>query len=542
MPLNVALPVPTSVTPANSTTIATSRPTLGAVVTGSVPIIRNWQISATANFTVVTMSIVDSTYSTTKSAGGGSPIPTRLPQGTWYIRCRTQDSIGDWSNWSTNNLFTISHVPSSSNRSHWSGAAYTYAPTITVTWDFVDPDPEDYQTGYQVEFWKLNDIANKVESGIITSGATSHVFAVPDATWKATDLRWRLRVYDQDSQRDDWSLEQSFYLYDGPLPAITFPTDTQVISTAQPTITWTFSAANGRTQDMWRAFITQFGVGTIADSGYRAEPSTRSWTVPFPVILIGQSYTLYVVVADSVGMQVQVLSNFTATYDLPDAPIFSLNTSNFRVGGVVYVDWSTAVVEATCTGWKVFRRRVGYGPAWTLLAELPPAARGYYDYLAPSASDAEYSVVQTATSFGEVVESPYPVQSFYGESKYALVCPSDPSLNLSLYIVTADSFEDEQEMASQNLIGRGRRVEYGTRFGQTGSLTADIRDQQGGPTAREQRLTLGALRSSGLPVYLRTPFGDVWSVAAQSANVSRVAGVGMQEMATVTIAYTEITA
>jgi hypothetical protein len=98
-------------------------------------------------------------------------------------------------------------------------------------------------------------------------------------------------------------------------------------------------------------------------------------------------------------------------------------------------------------------------------------------------------------------------------------------------------------MATQNLIGRGRRVEYGTRFGQVGSLTARFldREEPGGLTAREQRLALEALRSSQQKVYLRNAFGDVWQIAISSAKFTRQAGVGLQEITTVSLSYSELT-
>jgi hypothetical protein len=96
-------------------------------------------------------------------------------------------------------------------------------------------------------------------------------------------------------------------------------------------------------------------------------------------------------------------------------------------------------------------------------------------------------------------------------------------------------------MAHINLIGRGRRVEYGTRYGQQGSLTAQLRNTPE-ITARGQRIAIEMLRNAQLKTYLRNPFGDVWAVALNSAQFTRVPGTGLHEAVDVTIEYAEISA
>lgn len=540
----IPVPVPTALTPVVSAVSTTSRPAVGASVaamTGGVQIKREWTLATDASFTLNVRTIIDDTLGSTKSGTVAFPVlPARLAQGTWYIRARTLDSFGVASAWTGTNTFSVLHAATSSNRQPSSGIALAYEATKQVTWVFNDPDPEDYQLKYEVELWKLSAPGTVIASGVITSATAAHTFTIPDITWKATDLRWRLRTTDRDNIAGAWSVDQSFFLYDIPVPAITFPAEAQVISSAQPNFTWTFTAANSRTQASWRMVVTQVGVGVVADSGVVAG-TALAWLLPSPVILVGVNYSATLTTVDSVGLPGSDTNAFTATYLAPTTPVFTLNTASFATAGLIVVDWSTSNTDGTNLRWKVLRRLTGT-LTWTLIGETATGVKTYSDYLAPSATNIEYSVVQVAESFGSSVESAYPIQSFYGESEYALVCPVKPALNLRLYIVTSDDFEDEQEMATQNLIGRGRRVEYGTRFGQTGSLTADFRDQSGGPTARQQTLALQALRTSGLLVYLRNPFGDVWAVAAQSAGISRVPGVGMQAMATASIAYTEITA
>jgi hypothetical protein len=545
--IQITPPVPTALVPAAAAVATTSRPAVGADVaamTDGITVQREWTIASNTIFTTSVTTIIEPTLSLTKSGTYAFPaLPSRLAQGTWYIRCRVIDQYGVVGAWAAYNTFTVAHAPTaSSSRLPGSGQAVAYAGTRQVTWVFADPDTEDYQTKYEAELWKQSAPGSPIVSGLITSGVGAHTFTIPDVTWKAVDLRWRVRTTDRDNVVGAWSPDSSFFMYDLPVPTITFPAEAQVITTAQPTFTWTFSATNGRTQASFRVVVTKVSDSSvIADSGVVAG-TALSWQIPTPSILVSTNYSVALTLVDSAGLSATDNNAFTATYSAPTTPVFSVTGAQFEDLGRVFVDWSTATTDATNLGWKVYRRITGE-PGWTFVAETVSAVKTYYDYLCPSATNVQYSVVQVAESFGAPVESAYPSVDFYGEAKYFLVCPDDDSLNLKLHSVTADDFEDEQEMATQNLIGRGRRVEYGTRYGQTGSLTADFRDREevGGMTAREQRLALEALRSSGLKVYLRNPFGDVWAVALQSARLTRQAGVGMQEITSVSISYTEIT-
>ena len=93
--------------------------------------------------------------------------------------------------------------------------------------------------------------------------------------------------------------------------------------------------------------------------------------------------------------------------------------------------------------------------------------------------------------------------------------------------------------ATLNLIGRGRRLETGTRFGITGKLTAQLYDDAS-LTARQKKQAIDSIRASDLRLYLRNPFGDVWSIGMMSAGYSRLPGVGAREFTTVSIDYSEI--
>lgn len=59
-------------------------------------------------------------------------------------------------------------------------------------------------------------------------------------------------------------------------------------------------------------------------------------------------------------------------------------------------------------------------------------------------------------------------------------------------------------------------------------------------TARKQRLALEKLKARKSSIYMRNPFGDVWTVMPGNINISRIAGVATNEFADAEIPYREV--
>lgn len=545
----ITVPVPTAVTPANATTVTTSRPTLGASVaamTGGSTMRREWQFASDSGFTANLLTVTEpvGNLTATPSAPFAFPaLPTRRAQGVWFLRARALDQDGIYGAYTTTGQsFTIAHAPTTGTRTPFGGATIQYSTTPRVDWTFSDIDTDDFQTKYQVQMWKTSAPGTVLDSGLVVSGNLFHVIASGiDTTWKNTELRWKVAVYDQDAVTAGYSIENTFYMRDLPVVAVTNPGVGAVITTPAPLVTWTNTFSGSATQaqfkvDIIRASVVQVTSGWIAGTALL-------WQVPTPVVTIGPTHQVTVSVIDSNGLQGSTTNNFTATYAATTIPTFTVSGTQFAASGLNIIDWTTATADANFLSWKVLRRNVG-SLTWTNLFETQTVGtRIYRDFLAPSLQPVEYVVVQTDINFGTPVESVYIPQAITGTStRYQLVCPSLESLNMTLYQVHTDSFGDEQESATINLIGRGRRVEYGSNYGTTGSLTASLRDVAGGVTARQQRLQVEALRDSQRIVYFRNPFGDVFQVFMASARFDRVSGVGMLEYMELSLDYVEITA
>ena len=546
--LAIVVPTPTAVTPAAASTVTSSRPSLGASVgamTSGSLMRREWQFASDAGFTTALLTVTEdvSGLTATPSAPVGFPaLPTRRAQGVWFIRARALDQDGVYGPYTAGQSFTIAHAPGTTSRLPSSGGTIVYSATPTVNWVFSDIDTDDYQTKFQVLLWKTSTPGTVLDSGLIVSAAQLYQFTAGiDATWKNTELRWKVQVYDQDNVTAGYSIENTFYLRD--LPVVTVvPAAAAVVTTASPLVTWTNVFSGGATQVQFKVDIIRASV-TLETSGWLSSTSLQ-YQVTTPVVTVGPTHQVTVTVIDSNGLQGTTTNNFTAAYAASTVPVFTIDASGYAAGGLNIIDWSTATADANFYSWKVLRRNVGT-VTWTKLLETQTVGtRSYRDFLSPANQPVEYVVVQTDISIGSVlVESVYaPLQTSSTTTRYMLVCPSLESLNVTLYQVHTDSFGDEVEHATVNLIGRGRRVEYGSRYGQIGSLTASLRDIPGGLTARAQRLKIEALRQSQRIVYFRNPFGDVFQTAMDSAQFERVSGVGILEYTDVTIAYQEITA
>lgn len=532
--------VPTSLTPSTGSTVATGTPTLTAAMSAQASGTlkkAEFEVASDSNFannllSLQTGQVASGTVSATV------PVGSKLAQGLWYVRVRAIDAFNSNSAWSSANSFTVAHKPSPSNLTPSGGTASLYTGTRVLSWTFTDPSATDSQSAFQVQVGKDGNSTPTVDSGTVASAANSYT-ATLDATHKNIPLWWRVRVRDEDSVWSDWSPFASFVLPEAITATITSPADGGTVNTPSPTITWSLTASGGRTQSAWRAWIVDTSTSAIVDdSGYTVGTAT-SWTPSLPVVDLGITYTANINLRDNYNIAGTDSNSFTASYSRPASTPFTITSSTYAVDGMVLLSWPTATADANFVSWRVYRRPTGGN--WKLIREITPAStRTWADYTAPSNTALEYAVVQAATRFSIVVESPFQPQSFQGDNEnYMLVCPDDPSLNVTLYSVRGESFADEIELSTINVIGRGRVVQYGTQYGISGSLEVAFYDNSVA-TAREQRLALKALRDSGMFCFLRNPFGDVFSVSVISTDITRIPGVGNREFATATINYSEV--
>lgn len=540
---------PTITAPAANSTITSSTPTLTATATtqaGGASKQIEFSVASNSGFTTDVQTILASTVvsgksiSSITSASVAIPSGSRLPQGLWYYRVRAKDEFGTFGSYSATQQFTVAHAPAASNLTPSLGISSAYSTSKTVSWTFSDPSSTDTQTAYQVQIGKGSNFTATIDTGIVVSASNSYVATI-DATYKDIDIWWRVKVRDTDNVWSDWSATQIFRTSDLPTVTITNPATGGVVTTPTPTLSWTFAASGGRTQSAWLAYIldTTASPNVIVETSGWVVGTGTTWTPALPVVALSRNYTAHVELKDNNGLVGVDDNTFTATYTTPDAFSFTLTSSTYSTTGLVQLSWPTAIADGNFVAWRVYRRPLG--GAWKLVRNVTTASTlTWADYTAPSNTALEYAVVQAATRFGLVVESPYLAQAFNDNNEnYMIVCPDLPSLNATLHSVRGDTFSDEKEQAVINVIGRGRVVQHGTKYGKSGSLDVAFYDNPS-ETARAQRLNVEKARDSGLALYLRNPFGDVWPVTMVDFSVTRISGVGNREYATASVSYDEV--
>lgn len=216
--------------------------------------------------------------------------------------------------------------------------------------------------------------------------------------------------------------------------------------------------------------------------------------------------------------------------------------TNYQEFGYIDVSWSNGQKDSAWYSWRVYRRDAVPVGAWELIHEtkVDQSVYHFHDWTAKVGWVYQYAVVQVAYRFDQPVESNYPASAQVTpfDDAYWLINPDDETMNMRLH-VRSDQFKDEVEEATINLIGRGRRKEFGTIWGKRGSVTASIR-RDSTLTPAQQRARLEDLRLSLKYCYFRNPFGDVWKVTTGDIDMSRIAGVGNEEMIDVSFEYEEV--
>lgn len=536
-------PVPTAILPASGSTQTTDLPVLGATLGASTVVgslVRaEWQLATDAGFAT---NMRFATQAASDAVASGSVLMTlpsvgELFQGTWYIRARSLDSNGLVSAWSSSHSFTVAHAPTAIANTP-SGQVSRVSGDTTFSWTFSDTSPTDVQTAFQVIVERNSDGVQLYDSGKVTSALSQHTMAI-SSTYEDVLLRWKVRVYDSDDVVGAYSATAQWYPRAAPVITVVAP----VSPVEQPNPTYSFTIQPGRTIAQYR-FVTYIqGTATLVDDSGPQTGSVASYQVVSP-LQNATDYTVYSYVVDSGGLDAVENTDFTTAWTPPDTPTFTIDQTNFDVYGHIEVSWAQTP-DASFYAYRVYGRNEEQTLVFGLLAEVTTefAPGNYHAFIKNVPANLEYDIVvtQVAYRFGELVESSLNVgiqSDTFVSTHYWLLDPGGV-YDVRMGRVTADSFTDEFEQEEMLLQGRGRRVEKGTRWGVRGSLEGYIRDETGQP-AHTARLNLEAMRRGSGTLYLRTPFGDVWTVAISDIQFEREAGVGINEYLTYSLDYVEV--
>lgn len=538
-----APPVPTAIQPAAGSTVTNDRPTLyatlGASTVTGATVKAEWQLATDSGFTANVRTITqDDTERVTSGAVSKAWNSTsELFQGTWYIRAREIDSNNAAGNYSTAQTFTVAHAPSASTISPINQVSVP-AGNISFSVGFSDTASTDYMTAYQIIAERNSDGFGILDTGkqAVTGAPTtaSHTAAIATPTYNDVVLRWKARVWDSDDVVGSYTAYAQFV--PRALPTITpvNPTASAVIGTPTPTFSFTVA---GRTISQYRFLITYTSSGiTHSDSGWRTG-STASFTLT-TALINSTNFTVSMQVRDQYGLENTTSVNFSTLWNPPANPTISVSQTNFESNGTISVTWNQNR-DASFIAYRLYAKKAS-DSTYTLLGETTVNTGASYTLTAAAIAantSVNIAVTQVAYRFGVPVESlPSPVTTTLAGASYYLI---GSTANIKLPIVKDDNFTDEWEQEEIKLIGRGRRVEKGTRYGYRGTLSAVVYDSDG-VTAAQRRAQIEALRTTDSTCYLRTPFGDLWKVGLGDIQITRIAGVGLNEYFTVTVPYFEV--
>jgi hypothetical protein len=452
---------------------------------------------------------------------------------------RAIDQFGSTGAWSASNTILPSHPPAVSGQNPTGAVTLLYAATVPFSWVFSDAWSLDSQRAYQILVERNDTNALVTDTGKVLSGVQTVNVAIPVGQ-KDQPLRWRIQVWDQDDISSGYSNLHPFFASDAPVITITSPTAAQQIGTGRPIIQWTLDAQTVQASYQVKFFRTSDNL-LIHDSGIVANNSL-SYQPPTTVLVNLENYRVEVTIVDTVGLSSTATRLFSTSYQAPAQVAYTVDASTYGINGYVTIDWSQMQPDTYWLEWRLYRREVT-SPTWELLKIFPSVnTRQYQDWEALSGHTYNYAVTQVADRSGVSFESSQSVTPAAVEvlsEYYWLLNPTDKTKNFLLSNVTSDEYSDSIESETYVVIGRGRRTDYGTDLGISGTLTAQLRDRFG-KTAREQKQALHDMQRARETYLLRTPFGDVYQVSLGDVSVSRVAGVGRSEFVDVTVPYTEV--
>lgn len=556
---NDAPSVPTNLSPGVLTTsgspspvVSTSAPVLSAktntVSSGPVRRRLEWQVDKAELFnvdariysqTVADLAFAGATHS--KVVPGDNPLYTD----EWYHRVRSIDEFGRNGNWSSIYRFEVLHPPSTLDWSPTGGILTGYGTgDVLLRWGFSDPYSADTQSAYQVIVTLESDGTVVLDTNKVTSAVSEATVTISN-TYKDVNLQWRVDVWDADDTKSTNVAFNLFALGDAPSVTIDSPADDDILTSPLLDAEWTATFGGSRTQQKYQVSVWNLSENELAYSSGWVTSSDVTHTVPAEKLENECQYRMTVSVIDSGNLGNSAEVEFTASWTPPAGPDFTVDSSMFDEEGYVEITWDDTAQEDDFSHWLVeARNTTAQSGDFTRRISAVFAGPGTVQWGAlAGGGDWTIEVRQVVNRYGVDIPSastPEPLELVC--TSYWLV-PQTSVMGgpVRLYNVIEDNPAEDQDYETHKLIGRGNRDDLGTHYGWASSLVCQLRDKgYGGPTARQQKDSIVALRRSGKAMLLRTPFGDLFQVNLGLLSFARVPGVGQREFTDITIPYHEV--
>jgi len=549
---------PTTLVPTAGSTVDTNLPIVGATRVASTtlaPVRLEFELATDAGFTTNVRTFTQPISAAGRSGPSTMTVPAEsaLVAGTWYLRARAVNGAGDTSSWSSSVSFTVSHPPTVANVTPAGGLAFRWEDAgYVASWSFRSTSPDQSQSAYQVEVQALDGTA-VADTGKVT-GTLPASSAIPiPIGYKAAPLRHRVRVWDLENTAGAYSDWATFSAHDPATIDVTGPTGT--VTTPAPTVEWSVTPSTAGGQITYRVVVTDELSTTVFDTGVVTGTAT-SYELPITSGLqSGHTYTARVTITDVLGLEVSDAVSF-ATEWLPVAtPTFTVEASTFDSAGPVTVLIDTAAdLDPDFLAWRIYWRRAG-ATAWAQLGPDIDTSDAYVRVglfeILPNVEQ-ELAVVQVADRFGVSIESELDPATITPTGRaWWLIADTERIIggetvddvpisgvaardSRRIVQIESDPHAPAIERAEIPIVGRGTKVELGTDFGITGTLTIVLTDDDD-RTAIEQEAELVAMLTQ--VVTLRKPAGVIARVNPHDVSFDPQ---GVDDLVVVSLPYTEV--
>lgn len=467
------------------------------------------------------------------------------PQGTWYVQVRAVDSFGNRSDWTQPASFIVKHAPKALNLTP---SGEDFDPRMSsFRWTFSDPWPQDRQTAYRLLIHEMPAATQMYDSGKVYSSSEGANVDADEIGLGDTprNLRVRVSLWDSDDMASDAYASSTFRYRRAPIVTITSPLG--LVDSGQPIVTWTTEFSENTTQVKYRVIITNTSTGMVEHDSGTVGSTEPSHAVQSSMLSNMSHFEVRVYVFDSGQLTGWSLETFSTSFVVPEPLATTAEAHNYEQDGYVDV-WWTGAPDAFFQEYRIYRReyRDGLLPdeGWILSGTVTNMGASHFrDYNPSGAAEFEFSVVQVANRYGSPVEGPKrstpSARVMVFSSNYWLIVPGEEELSIKLHSVVGDSFTEQYESSTYNIVGGGARVNRGARIGLEGSLACQIRAStvRG---AREQITMLRELAGRQQYLIMRDPFGNATKISIGDISGERIGGVGTHEFADIEVPYTEV--
>lgn len=464
-----------------------------------------------------------------------------LVQGQVFARARAVDVYGQTGNWGPPISFMVQHPPVVIDVYPSAGKAYD-DDSRPVAWTFGDTWVGDTQSAYQVI---VRDASNNIvtNTGKVLSTVNRGTVNIPD-TYLQQNMQLEIAVWDRDGVKCITNYNGSFRLSKAPIITLPYPAANEQIITGQPALTWSVVyALPGITQKSYRIDFVRRDTGVVEYSTGHVSGTATSWQAPQVVLKNLSEYQLMLTITDTDDLATTLLRNFSTNYVRPQSVVSNAYAEDYAEEGYVTVLWPMVEDDPMFIEYRVYRKDLSVvGADWELAGVVEHKDQfEFHDWLAGGQKRYRYCVTQVALRFGARVESEF---DEYGDivetdaSNYWLVVPGHEELNIRLFGVVNDKYNDTVEQSEHFIIGGGRRINYGEDIGIDGSLTCQIRSSTPGG-ARAMILAIRNYQKRQRWVIMRDPFGNVTKVSFGNMSFARLPGV-TEEFGDLELPYFEV--